>query len=175
MVEAEAMHFSSAKDKHPVYGKMRYYGVIEEIFELVYSSFMIPLFKCKWVDNNNGVEHDALSGSTIVNFDKLGHKEDPYILASQAKQVFYMTDPSDKKKDVVIFPKSRLINNESDDDTESEEEEDGVNDLVQKHRIIDDCSDDSSTYVRDDHGEGMWVEGTSNGSVSRKRSRNNNR
>lgn len=30
-LEAEAMHFSSAKDKNPMYCKMRYYGVIKEI------------------------------------------------------------------------------------------------------------------------------------------------
>ncbi|KAL2929728.1 ATP-dependent protease ATPase subunit HslU, partial [Bienertia sinuspersici] len=170
-VEASAMHFASSKDKRPVYGKMRYYGVIEEICELVYSGFTIPVFKCIWVDNNTGVEHDALSGSTIVNFDKEGHKEDPYILANQVKQVFYVTDPTDKKKSIVITPRSRHAHDEYDDDIESdeEEEEDCSNDLAQVQYIIDDSFDDQSTYVRDDHEEGMWVEGTSNDNVSRKR------
>ncbi|KAL2934192.1 Protease HtpX-like protein 2, partial [Bienertia sinuspersici] len=170
-VEASAMHFASSKDKRPVYGKIRYYGVIEEICELVYSGFTIPVFKCIWVDNNTGVEHDALSGSTIVNFDKEGHKEDPYILANQVKQVFYMTDPTDKKKSIVITPRSRHAHDEYDDDIESdeEEEEDCSNDLAQVQYIIDDSFDDQSTYVRDDHEEGMWVEGTSNDNVSRKR------
>ncbi|XP_074291208.1 uncharacterized protein LOC141617979 [Silene latifolia] len=36
-VEAEAMHFSSSKDKNPVLSKMHYYGVIEEIWELDYT------------------------------------------------------------------------------------------------------------------------------------------
>ncbi|KNA21348.1 hypothetical protein SOVF_044130 [Spinacia oleracea] len=31
-LEAEAMHFPSAKDNRPVYSKMQYYGVIDEIF-----------------------------------------------------------------------------------------------------------------------------------------------
>ncbi|KAL2942741.1 Ribosomal RNA small subunit methyltransferase H [Bienertia sinuspersici] len=96
-VEASAIHFASPKDKRLVCGKMRYYRVIEKICELVYSSFTIPVFKCIWVDNNTGVEHDALSWSTIVNFDKEGHKEDPYILANQLNQVFYVTNPTDKK------------------------------------------------------------------------------
>ncbi|KAL2933808.1 ATP-dependent protease ATPase subunit HslU [Bienertia sinuspersici] len=170
-VEASAMHFASSKDKRPVYGKMRYYGVIEEICELVYSGFTIPVFKCIWVDNNTGVEHDALSGSTIVNFDKEGHKEDPYVLANQVKQVFYVIDPTDKKKSIVITPRSRHAHDEYDDDIESdeEEEEDCSNDLAQVQYIIDDSFDDQSTYVRDDHEEGMWVEGTSNDNVSRKR------
>ncbi|XP_021763790.1 uncharacterized protein LOC110728454 [Chenopodium quinoa] len=91
-VEAEAIHFASAKDKHPVSSTMRYYGFIEEICEFHYSNFSIPVFKCQWVDNNNGVDHSSL-GMTFVNLNKIGHKEDPFILSSQAKQVFYMTDP----------------------------------------------------------------------------------
>ncbi|KAL2938202.1 ATP-dependent protease ATPase subunit HslU, partial [Bienertia sinuspersici] len=43
------------------------------------------------------------------------------------------------------------------------------NDLAQVQYIIDDSFDDQLTYVRDDHEEGMWVEGTSNDNVSRKR------
>ncbi|XP_074300612.1 uncharacterized protein LOC141631904 [Silene latifolia] len=95
-VEAEAMHFASSKDKNPVLSKMHYYGVIEEIWELDYTDFVIPIFGCKWIDNNNGDRKDEL-GFTLVNLGKFGHKEDPFIIGTQAKQVFYVTDPSDKK------------------------------------------------------------------------------
>ncbi|XP_074291434.1 uncharacterized protein LOC141618227 [Silene latifolia] len=94
-VEAEAMYFASSKDKNPILGKMNYYGVIEEIWELNYREFEIPIFGCKWIESNNGVRKDEL-GFTLVNLGKVGHKEDPFILASQAKQVFYVTDPVDK-------------------------------------------------------------------------------
>ena len=73
-----------------------------------YIGFFIPVFRCNWVDSHAGVEYDEL-GFTLVNLDKLGHKEDPYILASQAKQVFYVTDPADKKRSVVITPRSVVI------------------------------------------------------------------
>ena len=32
-------------------------------------------------------------GFTCVNLSKMGHKDDLFILASQAKQVFYVDDP----------------------------------------------------------------------------------
>nr|GEY38487.1 hypothetical protein [Tanacetum cinerariifolium] len=38
--------------------KKAYYGVIQEIWELRYNSTIIPLFKCKWVDNEKGVDVD---------------------------------------------------------------------------------------------------------------------
>uniref|UniRef100_A0A803NAG0 DUF4216 domain-containing protein n=1 Tax=Chenopodium quinoa TaxID=63459 RepID=A0A803NAG0_CHEQI len=91
------MHFSSAKDNRPVLCKMQYYGVIKEICELHYSDFSVPVFCCKWADNNNNVVHDDM-GHTSMNLHKIGHKEDPYILACQAKQVFYMTDPPYKRR-----------------------------------------------------------------------------
>ncbi|GKF71309.1 hypothetical protein Tco_0207423, partial [Tanacetum coccineum] len=33
--------------------KESYYGVIEEIWELDYNTFFVPLFKCKWVELTN--------------------------------------------------------------------------------------------------------------------------
>ena len=66
-LEAESMHFSTSKDQNPVLGSMPYYGVIEEIWEVSYTKFSIPLFKCKWVDNKNGVRIDE-SGMTLVDF-----------------------------------------------------------------------------------------------------------
>uniref|UniRef100_A0A803N4S6 DUF4216 domain-containing protein n=1 Tax=Chenopodium quinoa TaxID=63459 RepID=A0A803N4S6_CHEQI len=108
------MHFLSAKDNRSVLCKMQYYGVIEEICELHYSDFSVPVFCCKWDDNNNNVVHDDM-GHTSMNLHKIGHKEDPYILACQAKQVFYMTDPLDKRRSIVIAPRPRYAIDEHDD------------------------------------------------------------
>jgi len=36
-------------------------------------------------------------GFILVDLNKEGHKEDTFILVSQAKQVFYFTDPANKK------------------------------------------------------------------------------
>ena len=86
------MQFSNAKDKNPIYGDMTYYGVVKEIWELDYRAFWIPVFKCDWVESNNGIKVDKL-GFTYVNLSKVGHKDDPFILASQANQMFYLDDP----------------------------------------------------------------------------------
>nr|KAJ0219738.1 hypothetical protein LSAT_V11C200065750 [Lactuca sativa] len=49
----------------------------------------------------NGVKMDKL-GYTLVELKRLGHKGDPFILASQAQLVFYVTDPLDQKMSIVF-------------------------------------------------------------------------
>ncbi|XP_019163443.1 PREDICTED: uncharacterized protein LOC109159786 [Ipomoea nil] len=93
---AQSREYSSAKDTNPVDATMSYYGVIDEIWELDYKVFRIPLFRCSWVDNRQGVRVDDL-GFTLVDFGRLGYHDEPFILASQAKQVFYISDPIDSK------------------------------------------------------------------------------
>ncbi|RDX85948.1 hypothetical protein CR513_32770, partial [Mucuna pruriens] len=51
--------------------------------------------------SNIGVQLDEL-GFTLVNLDKVGYKEGPFIKASQAKQLFYANDPSKKEWSVVL-------------------------------------------------------------------------
>ena len=164
-LEVEAVHFASAKDNNPVYCKMQYYGFIEEIYELHYHDFAIPLFRCKWVDNQTGVAIDEL-GFTVVNFMKQGYKEDPFILASQAKQVFYVSDPADKRKSIVITPRSRHEIDDFEDDVMLDE----APATTQMH-VEDDENGDSSTYVRNDHDEGIYVEENNIEGYSRKRHR----
>ncbi|GJX23154.1 hypothetical protein Tco_0227599, partial [Tanacetum coccineum] len=41
-------------------------------------------------------------GYTLVDLNNLGHKVDPFVLASQALQVFYVKDPVDKKLSIVF-------------------------------------------------------------------------
>ena len=55
--------------------------------------FNILLFKCKWVDNKSGVKMDE-SGITLVDFRKVGSRDEPFIIAQQASQVFYVKDPA---------------------------------------------------------------------------------
>ena len=83
-IVAKIMQVSSAKDKNPIESDMVFYGVIEEIWELDYHSFRIPMFKCLWVENNSGIKVDDL-GFTLVNFNKIGFKSDSFILGRQAK------------------------------------------------------------------------------------------
>ncbi|XP_078150750.1 uncharacterized protein LOC144546092 [Carex rostrata] len=45
--------------------------------------------------------HDE-DGFILVDFSKAGYKDDPFILARQATQVFYVTDPADRSRHVVL-------------------------------------------------------------------------
>ena len=85
---AKTMQFSSAKDKNPIYSDMIYYGVIKETWEIDYVTFRTPVFLCSWVESNNGVKTDK-NGFTFVNLTRVSHKEEAFIMVSQAKQVFY--------------------------------------------------------------------------------------
>lgn len=59
MLMASAMHFSSSKDKNHVLASMDYFRIIEELWELNYCCFRVPIFKSNWVSSNGGVQsHD---------------------------------------------------------------------------------------------------------------------
>ena len=107
-LEAESMQFSTVKDQNPVVGSMPYYGIIVEIWEVNYTKFTIPVFKCKWVDNKTGVKVDE-SGMTLVNFRKIGYHDEPFIMAHQASQVFYIQDPTYEHWFVVLHGKNNIM------------------------------------------------------------------
>jgi hypothetical protein len=79
--------------------KVTYYGYIEEIWELDYGpTFKIPLFRCKWFNLKDGVQVDPQYGMTIVDMKNLGYETEPFVLASEVAQVFYVKDMSTKPK-----------------------------------------------------------------------------
>ncbi|KAA0042106.1 hypothetical protein E5676_scaffold306G003720 [Cucumis melo var. makuwa] len=90
-ITATMMQVSSSKDKNPVMSDMTFYGVIQEIWKIDYHQLSFILFKCDWVDNRSEVKVDEL-GFTIMDLKRIGHKSDSFILATQAKQVFYVQD-----------------------------------------------------------------------------------
>ncbi|RVX11381.1 hypothetical protein CK203_019589 [Vitis vinifera] len=56
-------------------------------------------------------------GLTLVDFTKMAHKSDPFILASQAKQVFYVQDQLDPRWSVVLStPQRDFFKREDSDD-----------------------------------------------------------
>ncbi|GKU87416.1 hypothetical protein SLEP1_g1813 [Rubroshorea leprosula] len=80
--------------------EINYYGVLTDIIELNYSGmYKLVLFRCDWVDINRGCMEDNF-GFTLVNFSYLIHQgnnllDDPFILASQARKVYYVEDERD--------------------------------------------------------------------------------
>ena len=62
------MQIASSKDKNTIFGELCFYEVINEVWDLDYNMFTIPIFKCDWVDNKNGIKVDELDRkSTRLN------------------------------------------------------------------------------------------------------------
>jgi hypothetical protein len=80
--------------------KTTYYGYIEEIWELDYGpTFKVPLFRCKWVKlTGGGVEVDKKYRMTSLDLNNLGYLDEPFVLANDVAQVFYVKDMSTKPR-----------------------------------------------------------------------------
>ncbi|WMV18167.1 hypothetical protein MTR67_011552 [Solanum verrucosum] len=93
-VVASTTSFARSKDKNPIATDLTYYGRIVDIVELdYYSHFKVVLFKCDWYE----VEKD-IYGLTYVYFNKRCSQEEPFVLASQVHQCFYVQDPYDQDR-----------------------------------------------------------------------------
>nr|GMC86844.1 uncharacterized protein LOC109183385 [Ipomoea batatas] len=71
-----------------------FYGVFNDVIELEYiKGYRIVLFKCDWFDigKMSCIQHDGIF--TSIKVSSFWYKNDPYVLASQTKQVFYLNDP----------------------------------------------------------------------------------
>jgi hypothetical protein len=88
-------------------------------------SLQISVFKCQWVKHSYGIEVDEY-GFTIVYLRNVGQKDEPWVFASTVAQVFYILDPEDEKKCIVVPGKQRVVGV---DNVEDEEEYNQFDDL----------------------------------------------
>ncbi|GJY50864.1 hypothetical protein Tco_0441711 [Tanacetum coccineum] len=141
-----------------------YYGVLQEIWVLDYRFRQIPLFKCDWVNHKSGgVKRDKL-GYTLVDLNNLGHKVDPFVLASQALQVFYVKDPVDKKLSIVFKTPPKNYKDTYDEVDEEfstviHHRNDNVLPLVDRRDLANESRDD---YYRKDCGDSSSDNNNSN-------------
>jgi hypothetical protein len=84
--------------------KSMYYSQIQEILKLDFHVSQIPLFRCNWIDANNGVVKDKY-GFITVDLNRQGYKSEPFVLAKHVAQVFYVPDTINKRLKVVIYRK----------------------------------------------------------------------
>ncbi|KAD6118922.1 hypothetical protein E3N88_10193 [Mikania micrantha] len=72
-----------------------YYGYLDEVIELSFiRDYSIILFKCTWFDTDRRRKHVIFEPHFIsIDTSRNAYKEDPFILANQAQQVFYVNDP----------------------------------------------------------------------------------
>ena len=116
------------------------------------------------MENNNGIKVYEL-GFILIDFNKEDHKDNTFIMASQAKQAFYITDPADRKWSIVLLMKPKNIPNcEARNDTG-----DNIDKIPSFYLEItrgdnvdgDDYNDnveDNELYVRAYHFKGILVE-----------------
>lgn len=107
VVTAQTSSYASRSDNNPIIGDVTYYGVLKDIIELDYlEDKKVVLFNCDWVSTGRAVKQDE-NGFTLVNFSRAQQHSEPFILASQAQQVFYIEDPIEKGWRVVVKTKTR--------------------------------------------------------------------
>nr|AAX92780.1 transposon protein, putative, CACTA, En/Spm sub-class [Oryza sativa Japonica Group]ABA93324.1 transposon protein, putative, CACTA, En/Spm sub-class [Oryza sativa Japonica Group] len=133
-------------------GSNTYYGRIEEIWELNYIKFKVPLFRCRWVNLRTGVKADK-EGFTLVDLSKVGYADEPFVLVKQVEQIFYIKDPSNKKMHIVRDGKRRIVGV----DNVVDEEEYNHNLHVRPHIDLDDDPQEPVAYARSDHTEGITL------------------
>lgn len=97
-VTGETNSYASARDNNPIVGNIDYYGILTDVIELHYlGGNRVVLFKCDWRDvysQRRGIKVD-LHGFICLNFTRSLRTNEPFILACQAKQVFYVRDTVD--------------------------------------------------------------------------------
>jgi len=94
--------------------KKRYYGRIEEIWELSYAGEKVPMFRVRWAKSivkesryfTTMVIPEAKSKTAGANVTA---KNEPWVLASQVDQCFFITDPSKRSRVVVRRGKRNII------------------------------------------------------------------
>ena len=73
---------------------VNFYGVLTNVVELDYLfGHKVILFKCKWFDTNHKnkkIHQDP--HFTVINISSTWYENDPFVLATQACQVFYLDD-----------------------------------------------------------------------------------
>ncbi|CAH9130990.1 unnamed protein product [Cuscuta epithymum] len=84
-----------------------FYGMVDEIWELFYKKNKVTIFKGTWFDPTSGVRIHEPSGVVDVRHTSRLHPEDPFILASQAQQVYYVSYPTEGLRDWLAVIKNK--------------------------------------------------------------------
>ena len=72
-------------------------------------NFKVPLFRCQWVKLSRGGVTKDQYGMTIVDLNNLGYRDEPFVLAQNVAQVFYIKDMSSKPKRHIFLSGQRNI------------------------------------------------------------------
>ena len=121
-----------------------------------YVFFKICLFWCRWV-NLQSTKVDKY-GLTTVDLSKVGFKDDPFILANQAHQVFYLEDLSDKNLYIAMHSKRKIVGADNVVDEDEYKIFEEAPPIAQSIRDTVDDEPNKPCYICDDHHEGQEFE-----------------
>jgi len=123
-----------------------YYGQLTDIVELQYTEGnKVVLFKCDWYDVSRegiGYKRDR-HGTTIVNTSRKLKTVEPFVLACQATQVYYVNGIKDPTWNVVIETKPRNLYEMPSDEEEPYQEEENLHcnaNVLQEENEVDDIN-----------------------------------
>lgn len=153
-----------------------FYGNLISVIKIQFIRYKVILFKCHWYNTNTkrkGIIYDF--HLTSVNVNTQWYKDDPYVLPTQAHQVFYVDDPKlglgwkvvhrfehrhlwdvPEKVDVDI--------NDGDEDNNDNDEEIELGNNDNDDADVEDCDDDgygSSLCRHDEEPETIVVDNIS--------------
>nr|GEU52855.1 ulp1 protease family, C-terminal catalytic domain-containing protein [Tanacetum cinerariifolium] len=118
------------------------------------SKVLVSLKVVMWADfMGSGVKVDDY-GFTLVDLGTDGYTSEPFILAKQATQVFFVQDPSNPRWHIIMPGKRHILGV---DNVVDEEEYDQFDELPPFSAGIPPIDGDT-TYLRSDHDEGLWVD-----------------
>ncbi|EAY97045.1 hypothetical protein OsI_18969 [Oryza sativa Indica Group] len=159
---------------------IEFYGVLREILDLQYNSDLdiyrsVVLFRCDWfnqVGKTRGVRDDGHFKS--INIQSFWYKDDPFILATQSKKIFYLQDTSlgNKWRIVQKFEHRNMYNvSEKDDHIFDVHQDDNCSDTeheVHEATVVAHIQEASSISTRSlllDHGQHQVLFTSSAGSI----------
>ena len=175
--------YTEAQDQKSVYqnsgvtmealtGKKKdtYYGRIEEIWELDYTISVIPMFRVRWAEKINTDEDNfttmVIPPPTTIgerNVKAISAKKEPWVLAKQVAQCFYITDPLSPNRVVMRRGKRSIVGvdgvvDEEDydqfDDPDTDEDDEATQDSgrTRRHRTTLTVT---RPFKRRSHSEGL--------------------
>nr|ABA97662.1 transposon protein, putative, CACTA, En/Spm sub-class [Oryza sativa Japonica Group] len=143
-----------------------FYGAIEDIWELDYGPLKVPLFRCQWVRLTGGDVMIDDSGMTTVDLNKVGYSDEPFVLANDVTQVFFVKDmsskgkkgrgPDEPKRQVVLLGKRKIVGVEdkTDEDYDQLDRQPPFTVTIDPSILL---SNEDTPYSRSDHKEGTIV------------------
>jgi hypothetical protein len=129
-----------------------YYDQIQEIWEIDFHNFKIPLFRCNCVDAIKGVVQDKYEFIS-VELNRQGYMLEHFVLAKYVAQVFYVPNTTNKRLKMLILGKQRIIKVKNAIDEEEFDQFDEIHHFITsmiKQRIP---SASEASYLRNNHHE----------------------